>query len=89
MNMAPLLNEPYVNKVTLTEHNLYQKSYKSSELNLCLLGGWDLSKQALWVSVEQLAAKLQAVKVGGLKKILPLCRPRATRVRLWLRGRIV
>ena len=33
--------------------------------------GLDLSKEALWVSVGQLAAKLQAVKVGGVKKILP------------------
>ena len=32
--------------------------------------GLDLSKKVLWVSVSQLAAKLQAVKVGGLKKIL-------------------
>ena len=29
------------------------------------LGGLDLSKEVLWVSVGQLAAKLQAVKVGG------------------------
>ena len=33
--------------------------------------GLDLSKEVLWVSVGQLAAKLQAVKVGGLKKLLP------------------
>ena len=31
----------------------------------------DLSKEVLWVSVCQRAAKLPAVKVGGLKKILP------------------
>ena len=30
--------------------------------------GLDLSKNVLWVSVGQKAAKLQAVKVGGLKK---------------------
>ena len=36
-----------------------------------MLGGLDLSKKVLWISVSQLAAKLQAVKVGGLKKILP------------------
>ena len=29
----------------------------------------DLSKEVLWVSVDQRAAKLQAVKVGDLKKI--------------------
>ena len=31
-------------------------------------GGLDLLKEVLWVSVGQLASKLQAVKVGGLKK---------------------
>ena len=31
-------------------------------------GGLDLSKEALWVSVGQRAAVLQAVKVGGQKK---------------------
>ena len=31
----------------------------------------DLPKEELWVSVGQEGAKLQAVKVGGLKKILP------------------
>ena len=36
-----------------------------------MLRGLDLSKEVLWVSVGQLAAKLQAVKVGGVKKILP------------------
>ena len=35
-------------------------------------GGLDLSKNVLWVSVGQGAADLQAVKVGGKKKI---CRP--------------
>ena len=32
----------------------------------------------MWVSVGQLAAKLQSVKVGGLKRILPLGLNRAT-----------
>ena len=45
------------------------------------LGGWDLSKEVLWVSVGQLASKLQAVKVGGLKKIRPPGPPRTTQVR--------
>ena len=35
-------------------------------------GGSDLSKEVLWVSVGQKTAKLQVVKVGELKKILPL-----------------
>ena len=43
--------------------------------------GLDLSKEELWVSVGQRAAVLQAVKVGGQKKILPICPARAIRVR--------
>ena len=44
-------------------------------------GGLDLSKNVLWVSVGQGAADLQAVKVGGQKKILPIgpVRTRITR----------
>ena len=38
----------------------------------CNSGGLDLSKEVLWVSVGQRTAKLQFVKVGDLKKILPL-----------------
>ena len=56
--------------------------------NYACEGGWDLSKDVLWVFVGQLAAKLQAVKVGGLEKILPLGQPQATQVRLKLGGRI-
>ena len=44
-------------------------------------GGLDLSKEVLWVSVGQRAAKIQAVKVGDLKKILPRGPPCTTRVR--------
>ena len=43
----------------------------------------DLSKEVLWVSVGQGAAKLQAVKVGDLKKILPRGPPRTMRERPW------
>ena len=43
--------------------------------------GLDLSKEVLWASVGQLAAKLQAVKVWDLKKILLRGPPRTTRVR--------
>ena len=42
--------------------------------------GLYLSKEVLWGSVCQRAAKLQAVKVGDLKKILP-------RVRMWTKRR--
>ena len=33
--------------------------------------GLDLSKEVLWVSVGQRAAKLHAGKVGGQQKVLP------------------
>ena len=36
----------------------------------------DLSKEVLWVSVGQRITKLQSVKVGGLKNILPLSQSR-------------
>ena len=35
---------------------------------MCFKEGLDLSKEVLWVSVGQRAAKYQAVKVGGLEK---------------------
>ena len=69
--MDHLVNKPYVNEVTLSKQNLSQKFYKSFELKVCFKRGLDLSKEILWVSVGQLAANLQTVKVGGLKKILP------------------
>ena len=37
--------------------------------------GLDLSKEVLWFSLSQSAAKLQAVENGGLEKILPLGLP--------------
>jgi len=36
----------------------------------CVLGGLNLSKVALGVSVDQKASKIQDVKLGGLKKSL-------------------
>ena len=51
-------------------------------------GSLDLSKEVLWVSVDQIAAVLQAVKVGGQKKILPICPARAKQVRTGPLGRI-
>ena len=51
--------------------------------------GLDLSKEVLWVSVGQRAAVLQAVKVGGQKKILPISPARAIRVRTGAIGRIL
>ena len=44
--------------------------------------------EVMWVSVGQLAAKLQAVKIGGLKRILPLGPARASWVQTRLSNRI-
>ena len=43
--------------------------------------GLDLSKEVLWISVGKRAARSKAVKLGGLKAILPFGRSRTTR--LW------
>ena len=51
--------------------------------------GLDLSKEVLWVSVGQRAAVLQAVKVGGQKKILPIASVRTRIARAGLIGRIL
>ena len=40
--------------------------------------GLDISKEAMWISVCERAAKLQAFNVGGLKEILPLGQCRTT-----------
>ena len=48
----------------------------------------DLSKAVLWASVDQRAAVLQAVKVGGQKKFLLISPARAIRVRTGAIGRI-
>ena len=50
--------------------------------------GLDLSKNVLWVSVGQGAADLQAVKVGGQKKILPRGQSRTRVARAGSTGRI-
>ena len=50
--------------------------------------GLDLSKEVLRVSVGQRTAVLQAIKVGGQKKILPISPARAIRVRTGAIGRI-
>ena len=52
-------------------------------------GGLDLSKEVLWVSLGQRAAHLQAVKVGGQKKILPIGQGRTHFARAGPIGRIL
>ena len=48
----------------------------------------DLSKEVLWVSLGQRAAEIQAVKVGGQRKILPIGPVQARFARAGLIGRI-
>ena len=50
-------------------------------------GDIDLFKEVLWASVGQRAAVLQAVKVGGQKKILPIAPVRTRIARAGLIGR--
>ena len=50
--------------------------------------GLDLSKEVLWVSVDQRAAELQAVKVGGQKNFLPIGPVRTRIARAGQIGRI-
>ena len=47
-----------------------KKYIKSAARLLNSKRGLDLSKEMLWVSIGQRRADLQAVKVGGRKKIL-------------------
>ena len=61
IEMQQLLHKPYVNEVTLNEQNLCLKYRWSFELNLCMLRRFRSFQRG---TVGQLAAKLQAVKVG-------------------------
>ena len=57
---------------SLRQGKAYPKNAASLLDRVCVnRRGLDLSKEVLWVSVGQRAAKIQAVKVGDLKKILP------------------
>ena len=67
----------------------YIKSTARVLIRNCVnIGGLDLFKEVLWVSVGQREADLQAIKVGGQKEILPIGPLRAKRVRTWPIGRI-
>ena len=88
MNIIPLVNKFYVNQVTLTEEFLYQKSFQSSELNMCMLRRLRSFQGVTVGSVCQLTAKLQAVRVEDLKKNLQPDRPLATQIQLGPSSRI-
>ena len=67
---------------SLWQGKTYPKNAASLLDRVCVnRQGLDLSKEVLWVSVGQRAAKIQAVKVGDLKKILPRGRIRTKRGR--------
>ena len=78
MNVVPLLKNT-VKMESLYKGKIYPRNVSSllnrDDVNRRDL---DLSKEVFWVSVGQRAAKLQAVKFGDLKKILPLGPPRTS-----------
>ena len=65
-----------------------KSAFRLLDRNCVNKGGLYLSKEVLWVSVGQRAAELQAIKVGGQKKILPISPAQAIRVRTGAIGRI-
>ena len=71
-----------------TEIKCIKSAARVLDRNFVNKRGLDLFKEVLWVSVGQKAAVLQAVKVGGQKKILPISPARAIRVRTGAIGRI-
>ena len=71
-----------------TEMKYVKSAARLLDRNCVNKKGLDLSKEVLWVSVGQRAAELQAFKVGGKKKILPICPARVIRVRTGPIGRI-
>ena len=72
MNMIPLVIST-IEMGSLWQGNTYPKNAAILLNGACVnRRGLDLSKEVLWVSVGQRTAKLQVVKVGDLKKILPL-----------------
>ena len=78
---APLLINPIQMRVLWTEMKYLKSAARLLNRECASKGGLDLSKEVLWVSVSQRVAELQAVKVGGWKKILPRGLVRAKRVR--------
>ena len=72
-----------------TEIKCNKSAARLLNIDCVIKGGLDLSKEVLWVSVGQRAAVLQAVKVGGQKKILPISPAQAIRVQTGAIGRIL
>ena len=68
---APLLINPIEMRVLWTEIKYIKSAARLLDRVWVNKGGLDLSKEVLWVFVGQRTAELPAIKVGGLKKILP------------------
>ena len=75
-------------RVLWMEIRYYQSPARLVHRNWVNKGGLDLSKKVLWVSVGQMAAELQAVKVKGHEKILPISQVRTCFARARLISRI-
>ena len=85
---APLLISPIEMKVFWMEKKYIKSAARLLNRYCVNKGGLDLSKEVLWVSGGQRAAELPAIKVGGLKKILPIGPAKAKRVQTGPLGRI-
>ena len=78
---APLLINPIEMRVLWTEIKYTKSAARLLDRVWVNKGGLDLSKEVLWVFVGQRTAELPAIKVGGLKKILP--NGPARMIRVW------
>ena len=79
--LAPLLESTIEMKILWTEIRYVKSAARLLDRNCVNKGGLDLSKEVLWVSVGQRTVDLQAVKVWGQQKILPIGPAQVKRVR--------
>ena len=85
---APLLINPVNMRVLWMKIEYIKSAARLLDRVWVNKAGFDLSKEVLWVFVGQRTAELPAIKVGGLKKILPNGPARVIRVRTGPLGRI-
>ena len=78
---APLLINPIEMRVLWTEIKYIKNAPSLLNRDWVNKRGLDLSKEVLWASGGQRTAKLQVIKVGDLKKILPRGQSRTKRMR--------
>ena len=84
---APLLINTIEMRVLWTEIKYIKSDARLLDRVWVNKRGLDLSKEVLWVFVGQRTAELPAIKVGGLKKILPSGPVRTRFARAGLIGR--